>query len=115
MKKPTKQVVIDNVKTLMQKNGDTTYSLADRSGLAQSTVVNILSGKHKISVESADIIATAYGLEGWHLLMRNLPAELLSSKKLERLCQRYIASTEESRSYIDAVAERESKYKNQPE
>jgi transcriptional regulator with XRE-family HTH domain len=111
MRKPTKEVVIENIKTLMKINSDTTYSLAERSGLAQSTVVNILSGRHKISVEAADQIAAAYKLEGWHLLMRNLNSDLIASPRLGQLYERYLAASGEGRAYIDAVAERESKYK----
>jgi transcriptional regulator with XRE-family HTH domain len=115
MKKPTKTVVIENIRTLMRINDDTTYSLAEKSGLPQSTIVNILSGRHKISVEAADTVAAAYGLEGWHLLMRNLNGDLIDSTRLEKLYERYAAASAEGRAYIDSVAERESKYKNQPE
>ena len=111
MKMPTKQVVIENIRRLMAHNEDTTYSLAERSGVPQSTVVNMLSGKHKISIETTEQIAQAYGLEGWHLLMRNLSADLLQSSRLEKLCERYLAASSEGRAYIDSVAERESKYK----
>ena len=108
---PTKQVVIENIRRLMSHNEDTTYSLAERSGVPQSTVVNMLSGKHKISIETTEQIAQAYGLEGWHLLMRNLSDDLLHSSRLAKLCERYLAASSEGRAYIDSVAERESKYK----
>ena len=111
MKKPTNQVVIDNIKTLMQMRGDTTYSLAKRSGVPQGTVSRIILGKNKISIDNADKIASAYGLDGWHLLLRNLNTDLLGSPRVERLYERYLAASDEGRDYIDAVAERESKYK----
>ena len=115
MAKSTKEVVIANVKTLMSMRQDTTYSLAKRAGLAQSTIVNILSGRHKISVDTAESLANAYGLDGWHLLLRNLDADLLGSPRIDKLYQRYIAASGEGRDYIDSVAERESKYTIKPE
>ena len=111
MRKPTKEVVIENIKTLVKINDDTTYSLADKSGLPQSTVVNILSGRHKISIEAADQIAAAYKLAGWHLLMRNLNSDMIASPRLEQLYERYLAASSEGRAYIDSVAEREAGYK----
>lgn len=111
MKKPTDQVVIENLKILMEMRGDTTYSLAKRSGVPQGTVSRIILGKNKISVENADKLAAAYGLDGWHLLLRNLSGDLLGSPRVEKLYERYLAASEEGRNYIDAVAERESKYR----
>lgn len=116
MLKSTKDVVIENVKTLMGMRGDTTYSLAERSGLAQSTVSNILSGRHKISVDTADVLAAAYGLDGWHLLLRDLSSDLLGSPRVTKLYELYLAASDEGREYIESVAERESKYSsNKPE
>jgi len=111
VKKPTtRDVVIANIRELMIVHDDTTYALAKRSGLAQSSIMNILSGRHKISVENADAIAAAYGLEGWHLLLRDLPNDLRGSPAISRLVNAYIHSKPEGRQYIDSVAERESKY-----
>lgn len=110
MPKSTQKVVIANLKTLMTDNGDSTYSLAKRSGIPQSTVSRFLNNGAKISVEAAEQLAGAYGLEGWHLLMRDLPNDLLKSKRLEKLYERYRSASSEARDYIDSVAERESKY-----
>ena len=94
----------------MDMRGDTTYSLAKRSGVPQGTVSRIILGKNKISIENADKLAAAYGLDGWHLLLRNLDADLLGSPRVEKLYERYLSATAEGRDYIDAVVERESKY-----
>ena len=109
-------VVIDNIKKLMRLRGDSIRDLAERSNIHKSTIGNLLSGRHKISVEAADAIARAYGLEGWHLLMPNLSDDLIQSPTISRLVQSYVAADDKGREHICHVAEREAAYsQNKPE
>lgn len=94
----------------MALHEDTTYALAKRSRMPQSSIMNILSGKHAISIDKAEAIAAAYGLEGWHLLLRDLPADLQGSPSISRLVDAYIHSSKDGRDLIDRIADRESKY-----
>ena len=94
----------------MTMNGDSTHSLAKRSGIPQRTVANVLSGNHKISVEAADTLAAAYGLDGWHLLLPDLPADLTQSKKIGKLYRQYLSSSKTGREHIELVADREAEY-----
>lgn len=94
----------------MALHNDTTYALAKRARLPQSSIMNILSGKHAISIDKADAIAAAYGLEGWHLLLRDLPNELQGSPAISKLVDAYIKTSKDGRDLIDKLAERESKY-----
>jgi len=94
----------------MALHDDTTYALAKRSGMPQSSIMNILSGRHSISIDKAEAIAAAYGLDGWHLLLRDLPNDLQGSPSISRLVDAYIHSNKDGRDLIDRIAERESRY-----
>lgn len=109
-KTSTRQTVIANIKMLMDLSNESQHSLAKRLGWKQSTLSNLLSGRHNIAIERAEAIAEAYGLEGWHLLLRDLPKDLSYSKTVSKLFEAYKSSTDEGRDHISAVAERESAY-----
>ncbi len=111
MQKPTtREVVIANIRALMAASGDSEHGLSKKAGMRQSTLHNMLSGRHAISIERAEMVAKVYGLEGWHLLLRNLPRDLRESKTIAALVENYLASSSESREHITRVAEREAKY-----
>ena len=80
-KQPVSQVFINNLRALMEMRGDTTYSLADRSGVPQATISRIILDRNKISLDNADKLAGAYGLDGWYLLLPNLNAATEGHKK----------------------------------
>lgn len=88
-------------------------ALAKRSGIAQKTINNIRNGVSAPTLDTIEALASAFNLTGWHLIMPNLPEELISGKSLERLYRAYVAASQEGRGYIDHVAERESGYKGQ--
>jgi len=110
MKRDTRQVVIDNIQMLMSIAGDSQHALAKKLGWKQSTISNILSGRHAISIEKADAIAQVYGLEGWHLLLRGLPRDLHESETISKLFSNYLKSSVSGRAHIGMVAEREATY-----
>lgn len=94
----------------MAAHEDSTYTLGKRAGMSQKTVHNVLAGRHKVSVESADKLAGAYGLAGWHLLLPGLPKDLLESKSISNLYNSYLSASKEGREMIDRVADREAEY-----
>lgn len=86
--------------------------LSRRSGVSQKSISNILNPEtaQVPSIETAEKLAKPFGLEGWHLIMPNLPEDLISSPSIEKLFTSYISSSEEGRKMIDAVAQREAEY-----
>ena len=111
MKKPdTQSVVLANLRMLRERRGDTIRDIAHRSGVPRSTVERIFSGKSEITINNAGALAAAYGLEGWHLLMKRLPEDLEQTKSIARLYKAYFASTREGREHITMVADREARY-----
>lgn len=106
----TRAVVIANIRMLMEAAQESQHSLAKRLGWKQSTLSNLLSGRHNIAIERAEAIAQAYGLEGWHLLLKDLPRDLAKSKTIGRLFSDYMSASDEGKEHIGMVAEREARY-----
>lgn len=102
--------MIANIRMLMSIAGDSEHSLAKKVGIRQSTISNMLSGRHRIDIEKAEAIANVYGLEGWHLLLKDLPRDLRESKTISKLFASYIKSSPEGRDLINRIADREAHY-----
>lgn len=109
-KQTTRDIVIANTRMLMELAGDSEHSLGRKIGKRQSSISNMLSGRHRISLEMAELVANAYGLEGWHLLLKDLPRDLRESKTISRLFHDYLHSSPKGRELINMVADREAHY-----
>jgi transcriptional regulator with XRE-family HTH domain len=81
----------------------TQTQLAEKSGVSQRMISGILSSEHGCSVETAEALAGAFKLRGWHLIMRKLPPELLDSPALSNLMDSYINATPANRDLIDRL------------
>jgi transcriptional regulator with XRE-family HTH domain len=88
--------------------------LETKSGVSQRQISNILTQSTSCSIETADALAAAFGLVGWHLLIPDLPNELLRSTSIGKLVTAYVRASDDTRHYMDQVAEREGKYRNDP-
>lgn len=104
------ETFVKNFRYLISANNMTQGELAKLSGVAQKTISNILSvDKGQVpSVETADKLASAFGLAGWHLLMPNLTTELITSKAIEDLFANYVRATDDGRRVIETIAQREA-------
>jgi transcriptional regulator with XRE-family HTH domain len=105
----TRDTLARNLTVLMAEAGWNQVELAKRSGVSQRQISNILRKESGCSVEHADALARAFGLQGWHLIMPTLPADVRNGA-LPLLMERYAASSAEGRKAIDRVAELESRY-----
>lgn len=104
------ETFVKNLRYLISENNVTQTELAKLSGVAQKTISNILSvDKGQIpSVETAEKLAQAFGLSGWHLLMPNLTTELIASPAIEDLVKNYVRATTDGRRVIETIAQREA-------
>lgn len=99
-----------NVRYLMQKHGDTQASLSKRAGITQSNVYYVVGTDRHVRLDTVEAIASAYGLNAWHLINPSLPQDLVDSPAISRLINTYINATPEGRALIDAVSDREARY-----
>lgn len=105
----TQDSVAGNLRRLMTMVHWSQVRLAKESGVSQTHISAILRGDSSCTVETAESLAKAFGLKGWHLLIPNLPDELISSPSLSRLMDAYIHSDAAGRDFLDAAASRELK------
>lgn len=106
-----RQTLARNLRFLMKREQLSEEALEKRSGVAQKTINNILNEASAATLDTLDKIAGAFGLTAWHLIMPNLPDELISSPSMEKLYRSYVSASKEGRALIEHVAEREGKYK----
>ena len=109
-RKSTVETLARNLEHLMDISGMNKPALSRKSGVSERMIAYILKGEKTSTIETAQRLAEVFGLEGWHLIMPNLPHDLEHSKRFNKLVQRYLNSSEDGKTMIDMVAERESKY-----
>ena len=78
-KADTVVIIADNVRRLMQARGDSQAALAQRAGVSQRAIGDLMTygrGHFKNpTMRTVDAIAGAYSIAPWALLLQNLPAE----------------------------------------
>lgn len=96
----------------MSKMEWTQRDLERESGVSQRSISNILRQEQSPSVEVADALAKPFGLEGWHLILPNLPLDLVHSRSIANLVSAYTKGTDATRTFLDSIADRELKQSN---
>lgn len=104
----TRETFVKNLKLLMERRGYSQHELSRRSGVAQRTIGKILKGETTPSVETADKLSRAFGLNLWHLIVPNLPDELIDNPSIEKLFNSWMVADDDGREYIERTAEREA-------
>lgn len=95
----------------MERHGYTQKGLADRAGVSQRTISNLLDPeKHSPTLESVDAVAAAFGLEGWHLIIPTLVDDLEGDTSIASMVKAYMRSSQNGKRHILRVAEREAEY-----
>lgn len=107
-KKSTRDNLVTNVRWLMNEAGWTQVELAERSGVSQTAISKVLRGEMIPTIEFAEKLASAFGLSGWHIIMPDLPGDLLRNGTLEQLFRDFLASSSSGRQFISQVATREA-------
>lgn len=105
----TRKTVSHNLRALLDMRKWSEHDLAKASGIAQKTINNILTGKSACTVDTAGALAKAFNLQAWHLLIPDLPKELVTSPSLGAIVADWISATPEGRDHIEMVARREGK------
>lgn len=109
-----RETLIKNLRFLMKKEKLSEDMLGKRSGVAQKTINNILNGESSPTIDTLDKLAGAFGLNSWHLILQDLPENLIHSPSIAKLYKAYISASEEGRELIDHVAAREAQTQYKP-
>ena len=102
-----------NLRHLMDLRELSEGQLATKAKVSQKAINNILNGTSGGTLRVVDRLAKAFNLTAWHMIMPDLPDELISGGAVEKLYKAFISSDTKGRAYIQHVAERESTYKAQ--
>jgi transcriptional regulator with XRE-family HTH domain len=103
----TRETVAANLRDLLDLREWSEHQLAARAKIAQKTINNILNQRSACSVETAEALARAFNLAGWHLLIPGLPAQIAASPVLFTLVQDWLTSSRDGRQLIEMIAKRE--------
>ena len=107
----TANSVAKNLRALMAGAGWNQSELGRRSGVSQRHISDILNGHAQCTVPVANELATPFGLKGWHLLLPDLPTDLVASPAIAKLVEAYIKADQAGRDFLDAAGEREIRRK----
>lgn len=105
-----RETLARNLSYLMDKHGLSCAALAKKSGVSAKTINNMQQTRFNVTLDSVDAVASVFGLTAWHLIMPNLPADLIESKALEQHVAKYCALPADSRDQISAFTEREAAF-----
>lgn len=106
----TRDVFARNLSWLLHERQWSQRDLAQRSGVSQRQISNIVTGKMAPTIETADALAEAFGLPGWILLNADMPTDLLETPSLRKLVAGWIKASDEDRAYLDRVSAQAAKY-----
>ena len=89
---PSRKILADNVKSLIDKDGLTVRGFAMRHKIQQKTVDRLVKQENAVSIDTLDELAAKLGIHSWQLLIPGLdlshpPAIALSESEL-RLYER---------------------------
>ena len=101
--------VARNLRLLLDHNKWSEHKLATKSGIAQKTINNILNEESSPTVATTSRLASAFRVDGWVLMLPNMPADI-STHSLNELVDHYSKASPEGREYIKRIAEKEAGY-----
>ena len=109
-RQPTKAILARNLRHLMKDRGWNQKETARRAGVDQKTISNILNQKKTPGLDVVESIATAFGLNLWHLILPTLIDDLSIETSISKVYDAYFKAGPEGRQHILQVSEREAEY-----
>lgn len=107
----TKAVLARNVRALMADRQWSERDLAQKSGVSQKAINNLLNQRAAPSSDTIDRIARAFNMQTWQLTLPVEPEQLRDSGRFASLLSHYLVASEQGRTWIARVAEQEAKYR----
>lgn len=97
---------VRNLKYLLQITGMHKNDVAKKSGVSSRYIDYLLNFDKYPSIEVAENIGQAFGLDGWHMILPNLDYELGKNGKLAELLKDFTESSKITQAYISEVLNR---------
>ncbi len=108
----TSKTLAANLRRLMEHHGHSQTVVAQKSGVSQKSVSNLLNpGDDKSpTLETVNSIAKAYKIKVWHLLLDNCPDDILFNHSIEKLVENFNGSDKRGRDSVMQVSETTAAY-----
>lgn len=112
IKRPnTRATLAGNVNSLMARKKWVQMDLAKASGVSQRAVSNICNPQGPSpTLKTVDAVASAFNLEGWHLIMPSLLSDLDNGSSIAALLRNYDQAEADGKRHILRIAEREAEF-----
>lgn len=105
-----RQIVAENIKTLIAANETTAPRVAEKAGIDRKTLNNMLNGRFEPNLSNVDAVAGVFGLSAWQLLRHDLKDSLVQSQIVDQLIEDFYSASAEGREKILGIAEMAAKY-----
>ena len=99
------QIVANNLQRICKEHDLSSNELANRSGMPQKTVYTIIQGTHQCRIDNLDKIAKALLVSPTVLVTPHLPTNVLMSRRVPRMIERYAKLSMEDRERAEAYIE----------
>lgn len=101
-----------NVQTLKDLTGWSLNEIAKRAGggVSDKTIGNILNKVYMPGIDKLTCIASAFGLEAYHLLMPDFRPDMIKNGRFDRLYHAYVNADDDGRRVMEATAEYVTKH-----
>lgn len=112
MKKTIHEAVAGNLSRLISHFEMTQDNIAEKTGLGQRTISNVLNpgSVGSITTKTIEALAELFRLEPYHLVIPDLPIEELLNRRIEKVISCYSQTSLEGRQNITRIAENEMRY-----
>lgn len=97
-----------NLGLLIERNRLSQAELAKKSSVSQKSISNMIRGEQTPTLETLEKISAAFGVDGWQLVVPELPLELIGSPAASLLLKHFTQSSKSGRDLICRLAEREA-------
>ena len=104
----TRDSLAANLRLLMDMAHLDQPKLAKLSGVSQKTISNMVNRRTAPTLDKVEAVANAFGLTAWHLILPDLPKELVSGGRIEQMVSRYLHANPAERDYVDLILSRTS-------
>jgi DNA-binding Xre family transcriptional regulator len=102
------EIVAGNLQRICKEHDLSSNELANRSGMPQKTIYTMIQGTHQCRIDNLEKISKALLVSPTSLVTPHLPTNVLMSRRLPRLIDRYAKLSMEDReraeAYIDSLA-----------
>lgn len=100
----------------MAKNSMSQAALAQKSGVSQRTISNILNPEsdpnYSPTLNNIEKISNALGVSPWQMLIGAVPVDVIASKDIDKLVHSFTSVSSEGREAILSVSQREVRYQH---